>query len=330
MLYYAGYRISREYKSLTKKRLRHPVISVGNITLGGTGKTPAVIAIAQEALKRGYRPCVLTRGYKGKIRKPLFVSRGNGALHGPIEAGDEAVLMSERLKGVEVIKSANRYEGGLLSHNANLFIVDDGYQHWRLHRDKNILLIDAIDPFGNGKLLPLGRLREPLKEVRRADTIVITRSNGEDGLIEKLKTYNPNAGYFLSTMKPARLVKQSGESLPVDTLRGKRIYAFCGIGNPGGFIQTLVRFGITLVGFKSFEDHHVYTEKETDAIYQEAMRTSADSVITTEKDMIKMGDIFLPHPFAALRIEFEVSRLFYERIFAFQHNKGTPAERRAP
>ncbi|MGE5892711.1 MAG: tetraacyldisaccharide 4'-kinase [bacterium] len=322
IMYYLGYRVSRGYRTLKKKTLSHPVISVGNITLGGTGKTPAVIALAEEAVRRGFRPCILTRGYRGRLKKPVFVSRGSGPLYSPFEAGDEAVLMAQRLHGVEVIKAANRHEGALLSRNANLFILDDGYQHWGLHRDKNILLIDAIDPFGNGKLFPLGPLREPLKEIRRADTIVVTRSSGDHGFIERLKPYSRNAAFYHASIKATWLIKQNGDILPAEHLVGKRIYAFCGIGNPGGFIQTLLKFGILLVGFKSFPDHHVYRETEMEAMYQESVRTMADMIITTEKDFIKLGGMILPDSVTALRVEFDINKDFYDSIFVFGRKKG--------
>jgi len=328
IMYYLGYLVSRSYRNSRKKTLPNPVISVGNLTLGGTGKTPTVIAIAEEAVQRGYKPCVLTRGYKGKIKAPIFVSRGSGPLHSPGEVGDEAVLMAERLKGVEIVKSPDRYKGGLLSQTADLFIIDDGYQHRQLQRDHDILLIDHIDPFGNGKLLPLGRLREPVKEVKRADTILITRPSGEDGLVEQLKKYNPHAHYFRSNVIPSQLVKQNGEQIATGTLSGKRIFAFCGIGNPGGFVQTLVRFGISLVGFKSFQDHHVYRHAEIDLIKEEATRTKADLIVTTEKDMVKLGEITLPEDVVALRIDIDIPDDFYDTIFDFSKKKNPVIQRR--
>jgi tetraacyldisaccharide 4'-kinase len=325
ILYYIGYRASRLYKTLKRKRLDHPVISVGNLTLGGTGKTPTVIAIAQEALKRGFKPCVLTRGYKGKIKKPLIVSKGNGPLCGPFDAGDEAFLMAERLKGVEVIKAANRYEGSLLSENADLYILDDGFQHWKLHRDKDVLLVDSIDPFGNGRLFPSGKLREPSSETKRADTIVITRSSNEQGdLIAELKKFNKDAAYYLSQVEPSGLVRHDGELIATDELTNKRVYAFCGIGNPGSFIQTVLRFGVSLVGFRSFRDHHVYSDNDIEIIRQEAARTRADWVLMTEKDLVKLNMFKLPNNFVALRVDFRIEDGFYDTIFDLNSKTESP------
>ncbi len=324
--YYIGYRVSRAYKTYKKKSLPYPVISVGNLTLGGTGKTPAVIAIAEEGLTRGYKPCVLTRGYKGKIKKPVIVSKGNGPLCSPFDAGDEAFLMAERLKGVEIIKSADRYEGSLLSENADLFILDDGYQNWKVHRDKDVLLIDSIDPFGNDRLFPVGRLREPSSEVKRADAIIITRASEEQNdLVERLRTYNKDAAYYLAGVNASWLARHDGELFPTNELHRKRVYAFCGIGNPGSFIQSMLRCGVYLVGFKAFRDHHVYKDQNIEEIRQEAVKTRADWVMMTEKDLVKLNSFKLPNNFIAMRIDFQIEKGFYDNIFNL--NNTQKAER---
>ncbi len=180
-LYYAGYFIKKKNSLKKQRRLSHKVISVGNLTLGGTGKTPLVIALAQGAVKRGFKPCILTRGYKGKVKDPTFVSKGNGAIINISEAGDEPVLMAQRLRNIEIIKGKDRYEAGLLSKKSDLFILDDGFQHWRLHRDVDIVLIDAVRGFGNKRLFPLGPLREPLSALKRGDIIVFTRGDDKNG-----------------------------------------------------------------------------------------------------------------------------------------------------
>jgi len=322
MIYYVGYRTARAYKSARRKRIGHRVISVGNLTLGGTGKTPAVIAIAEEALRRGFRPCVLTRGYRGRIRKPVIVSKGNGPLCSPFDAGDEAFLLAERLRGVEVIKAADRYAGSLLSEKANLFILDDGFQHWRLHRDHDILLVDSLDPFGNGRLFPLGKLRELPREAGRADTIVITRSSGEEGeIVSELRKYNGRARFYTAGVRPTWIVMHNGELLPAPELYRKRVFAFCGIGNPGSFIQSVLRFGVYMVGFRSFRDHHVYSDDDITRIRQEAVRTRADWVLMTEKDLVKLNRFKLPNNFAALRIDFEIESDFYDNIFNVNESK---------
>ncbi len=192
-LYYLGYSIKKRYALRNQKSLSRKVICLGNITLGGTGKTPATIALAEEAKKRGFKPCILTRGYKGRAKGPCFVSRGEGPLLDEYQAGDEALLMAEKLKGIPIVKGKDRYEAGLFALSSlplalcpDLFILDDGFQHWGLFRDKDILLIDSINPFGNRRLLPLGSLREPIGAINRADIIVITKT-------DKTRNQSPSA-----------------------------------------------------------------------------------------------------------------------------------------
>jgi tetraacyldisaccharide 4'-kinase len=187
-LYYIGYSIKKYNDLKNQKKLPFKVISIGNITVGGTGKTPATITIAEEAKRRGFVPVILTRGYKGKIKGPCFVSKGEGPLMSEEDAGDEPIIMAEKLKGVPIVKGENRYDAGILaienlkSEISNLksqilFILDDGFQHWKLFRDKDLLLIDGTNPFGNKRLLPIGPLREPLRAIGRADIVVITKTN---------------------------------------------------------------------------------------------------------------------------------------------------------
>jgi len=329
-LYYSGYCIKKYNDQRKQKRLPGRVISVGNLTTGGTGKTPAVIAIAEEAKRSGYQPCVITRGYKGRARGPCFISRGEGALLGVEEAGDEAVLMAERLSGVPVVKCADRYRGGLfaiselssrwpaLGHQL-LFILDDGFQHWRLYRDVDILLIDGTNPFGNRRLIPSGILREPVRETKRADLIVITKASALGGaiqtLIDEIRGYNPDAPIFSADHKPAGLRTLSGEVLPSDFISGRAVFGFCAIGNPLSFRDTLLRVGAGLKGFMSFRDHFEYNQQDIFRIDEAARKSGADWIVTTEKDIIKLKGIELPDNLLSLCIEFIVDRRFYEEIF---------------
>lgn len=238
LLYFLGLSIKKQYALRNQKRLPHKAISIGNITLGGTGKTPVTIALAGEAKQRGYKPCILTRGYKGKIEGPCFVSRGEGPLLDELKAGDEALLMAEKLHGVPIVKGKDRYEAGMFALNSlpsalspDLFILDDGFQHWSLFRDKDILLIDSTNPFGNKRLLPLGHLREPLSEISRADIIVLTKTdNSERGrisgvnrLIAEIKQYNLNAPLFFADHRPSQFMIPTGETFPFEWAKGKKI-----------------------------------------------------------------------------------------------------------
>lgn len=328
-IYFIGYSCKKYYDLKNREKLPHKVISVGNITAGGTGKTPAVIAIAEEAKRRGYQPCILTRGYRGKAAGPCFVSEGSGALIDVDEAGDEALLMAETLKGIAVIKSANRYKGGLfalerLNLQRPLFILDDGFQHWKLYRDTDIVLIDSTNPFGNMRLLPFGILREPLNGLKRADVVVLTRkelhqktgqSPASEALMNDIRRYNSDAPVFLSEHRPAYALAVSGERLPVDVLSGKKAFLFCGIGNPAAFKDTIIRLNAEISGVMFFNDHHRYDEHDIAQIKDAAGNRNADWIVTTEKDIMKLKGFELPENLISLGIEFNIDRSFYEKIF---------------
>lgn len=336
-IYYSGYRIKKAYSVKRQARLPGKVISVGNITVGGTGKTPAVIALAQEAVKRGHYPVILTRGYRGNAKGPCFVSRGSGSLLSVEESGDEPFLMSELLKDVPIVKCADRYKGGIfaikefspqpsaLSRQPLVFILDDGFQHWRLYRDIDVLLIDSVNPFGNKKLLPSGILREPLKEIRRADVIVVTKTNssgqmsGSEALpatlIKEINSYNHSAPIFLSSHEPICLRMFSGRELPVDTLSGKNVIGFCGIGNPASFKNTLTHAKVRLKDFIIFRDHFRYVQKDISRIKAAALRCGADWIVTTEKDIIRLRGFDLPENLVSMGIKFGIDEKFYDRLF---------------
>lgn len=345
-LYYLGYSAKKYYSLKHQKRLPHKVISIGNITAGGTGKTPAVIAIADEAKKRGFYPIILTRGYKGKAKGPCFVKDAGYKIHDTglktntssimhrescIMFGDEPVLMAETLKDVPVVKCADRYEGGmfaiqtlnsqLLTLNSQLlFILDDGFQHWKLFRDRNILLIDAENPFDNRRLLPLGLLREPLKEIERADIIVLTKTGGirqamiED-IVGEIKSYNSKAPVFLSMHKPAEFVKLSGETMPIEWAKDKNFFAFCGIGSPESFKKTVLSAGCSLKGIKKYSDHYTYKEEDIEDIIKEAKAGNADWIVTTEKDMVRLRGMHLPEKLVALTIRLAIDEKVYAEVF---------------
>ncbi len=334
-IYYLGYSFKKSVNLKNRKRLPHKVISVGNLTLGGTGKTPAVIALAEEAGKRGFQPCVLTRGYKGKKAGPCFVSRGEGALLNADEAGDEALLMADRLDGVPVVKGKDRYEAGMFavselsSHSSAfnleslLFILDDGFQHWKLHRDKDILLIDGTNPFGNGRLFPSGTLREPLSEMKRADVIVITKIGPEtagqadmNALTGQIRKYNPDAPMYSGGHNPVCLRTQSGDQLPLDAISGRKVYFFCGIADPSSFRKTLLRMNADVKGSMTYGDHHRYSPRDILQIREAFGKSGADWIVTTEKDIIKLADFGQAEKLVAMRVEFKADAGFYDKVFA--------------
>jgi tetraacyldisaccharide 4'-kinase len=338
--YFLGYSLKKRHALNRQKRLPRKVISVGNITLGGTGKTPAAIALAKEAKKRGLMPCILTRGYKGIAEGPCFVSKGEGLLLDEYHAGDEAVLMAEKLEDVPVVKGKNRYEAGMFALSSlpapfipDLFVLDDGFQHWHLFRDKDVLLVDGINPFGNGRLLPVGSLREPVNATARADVIVITKigkngsqgrkemkGTGEKGLVEELRKYNTYAPIFPADHRPSMFAAASGagDTFPLEWAKDRKIFGFCGIGNPGSFKATLLCAGADLKGFIGFRDHYRYTKRDIGAIIKNAAGCGAGWIVTTEKDIMRLRGMDLPENLVTLVIDFVPDGEFYDKVLNFE------------
>jgi tetraacyldisaccharide 4'-kinase len=306
----------------TPGRLPVKVISIGNITLGGTGKTPAVIKVAEEARKRGSHPCILTRGYKGNIKETCFVSNGKEVMLNPDEAGDEAYLIAARLNGIPVVKGSKRYEAGLFALNRlairpSLIILDDGFQHIAIERDINVLLIDGTNPFGNRKLFPEGIMREPLTAMRRADYVILTKSDKvEKSALADIKAVirniSPDMPVYESAHKPTGLIHISGNLKELDHISNKDVFVFAGIANSAYFESTIKMCGARIKGFKWFRDHHTYSEKEMRWI-----RRKADGleIITTEKDLVKLKKLNVPDNLYALAIDFSVDDDFFDSIF---------------
>lgn len=323
LLYYAGYRVKTYFDLKRQRKLPVKVISIGNLTTGGTGKTPAVIALAGEARAMGLRPCILTRGYRGGKKGPFFVTAD---MHWT-DTGDEPLLMARKLKDVPVVKCPDRYRAGLLAIGSlnpppDVFILDDGFQHRKLYRDMDVLLVNALDPFGSGRkpagrLLPVGRLREPIEQVQRADALVLTKSDGIDteGVVGLLEKHNPSAPVFFSRHKPSFVEDLEGERRPVEWLNGRKVYGFSGIAEPAPFLDIIRGAGGDIVGSRPFRDHYGFTGRDVDAIIRAARRADADWIITTEKDIVRLGDFELPHNLLVLGIEFTVDRDLKDFLF---------------
>ncbi len=315
-LYGLGVRLRlKAYQGKKSRSLPGFVVSIGNLTVGGTGKTPAACMLAQWALGEGYRVAVLSRGYGGAYKgKVLEVSDGDRVSAGSREAGDEPYLMAKKLQGVPVIVSTNRYLGGQFAHKkfgTNFFILDDGFQHLGLNRNLDLVLLDASNPFGNGYLLPRGPLREPVNQLKRADAFIITRS-GRDGssdeLIDDLKKRYPGKPIFRSDHLPEKIVIPSrGLVNKVDLINGKDIMGFAGIARPDAFLETLTELGAELVFFKVFRDHHSYQSREIQELMTEKRRLKADFLLTTEKDWVRMESSIPQYPdLAYLTIKFSL------------------------
>lgn len=274
---------------LRKRKLKCRVISVGNLTAGGSGKTPLAMHIAVILKKNGIRPVIISRGYKGSRRRISAVSDGKAVLMGPDEAGDEPYLMASRLAGVPVVIGADRYMAGLFAiekFSPDCVVLDDGFQHMGLERDLNILLVASEAGLGNGHLLPMGILREPVSGIRRA-SLILLKGNGlkpvdalrirETGLPVMAFDYRPSMLYDINEKKP----------LNPATLKGKKVFAFAGTANPDAFFETLKKLGANLTGSLPFPDHHKYTDSDMERI--KALSKESRLAVTTEKDAVKLA-----------------------------------------
>jgi tetraacyldisaccharide 4'-kinase len=298
---------------LKQQRIGCPVISVGNLTVGGTGKTPMVILLAGMLKDRGLRPAVLSRGYGGKnTADVLVVSDGMQVLAGPDEAGDEPVLIARRLGDVPVLAGPKRVITGryALEHfGVDAILLDDGFQHRYLHRDLDIVLLDSGQPLGNGFVLPRGPLREPPSALARAGVIVFTRSEGGDAgtIDERLSGILSGRVVLRTRVRPTSLTAPDGEERPLSILQGKRVFAFAGIARPDSFRQTIESLGGVIAGFRAFPDHHRYNWHDMGRIETEAGLARADIVLSTEKDLVKLsGATQPPSSVHGLAIETEI------------------------
>jgi tetraacyldisaccharide 4'-kinase len=298
-------------KIFQTRRLDCRVISIGNMTLGGTGKTPTVIMVADTLRRQGWRPAILSRGYGGSSRKPVnVVCDGKQVLLTPDVAGDEPVMIARRLKTIPVLTGRKRYETGkyAIKHfGADVLILDDGYQHLPLHRDLNILLCDDTRPFGNGRVFPAGELREPLSAMHRADLICRTRcreNNSNDGVDGHNSRKVPvvRSGYRVLSVVDLK----SGGEAGIETVQGQPVEAFCGIAHPFDFFHTLKQVPVTIVNQSYFPDHHEYSTEELQTIETRARQAGAKLIITTEKDAVKIKDHSFDLPVYAVRIDLEI------------------------
>lgn len=256
-----------------------PVISIGNITTGGTGKTPMVIWLCNYLHRRNARCAILTRGYKS----------GKGAL------SDEPAVLARACPYAPVVVEPDRVAGAARAveqFDATVLVMDDGFQHRRLARELDIVTIDATCPFGCGRLLPAGLLREPAGSLSRADAVVITRSDQIEPeqlttLEEQLAAINPNLAIARAVHKPTAVKTFSDAEIGLDRLRDKKILAFCGIANPQAFSRTLDSLGVETSALRTFPDHHRYSTKDLEGLYDRARRDDADILLTTSKDWVK-------------------------------------------
>lgn len=296
--------------ALPVRRLRGVVVSIGNLTVGGTGKTPLVFTLAQKLHDRGKKVGILSRGYKGHAKTDENLA---GERPPSVILSDETWLMQRELEGkVTLGVGANRYAHGraLEAKGIEWFLLDDGFQHRRLYRDVDIVLLDATNPFGNRRLLPSGALREPVSSLERADIIVITRSEKSPALEAIVRHYAPAVPVFyaqtqLKEIVPAEECLAPGG--PSEWL-GQRVFVFCGIGNPDAFLQDARSWGMEVAGSRVFPDHHRYSQEDVQAIENSAIQAGAQILLCTDKDTYNLqGTRFQRLPLYVARVQMRIA-----------------------
>ncbi|GAB4337497.1 MAG: tetraacyldisaccharide 4'-kinase [Candidatus Abyssubacteria bacterium] len=291
------------------------VISIGNITAGGTGKTPATIYFARKLQEAGRRVVVLSRGYgrSSRMDRPLVVSDGAKTLVASREAGDEPWLIARKLTRTPVVVCADRIKGAEFAierFRADTIVLDDGFQHIALKRDEDIVVLDCAVPFGYGHLLPRGLLREPLSALKRATRFLLTHADKyeHDETEARLRDINPTAQVLKSRHRPVKLISaKDGTVQNCASLSGRRVVVFSGIGNPKSFEDTIRRLGAQTVGNFRYVNHHWYDSRDIEAVIQSAKQSNADYIVTTEKDWVRLSLLdVVPENLFLLEIELEL------------------------
>ena len=307
------------------------VVVVGNLTWGGTGKTPVVEKFARALRDRGRKVAILSRGYKSKAlplwRKclnwithaseppPRVVSDGEKVMLDSEAAGDEPFMLARNLPGVIVLVDKNRVKSGayaIKKFGCDTLILDDGFQYLPLKGRLNLLLVDKTNPFGNGFVIPRGSLREPIKHLKRASYVFLTKSNGQRDteLEELIHQHNPGVDIIECAHKPQYLQRfDSDERLPLSALQGKRVGAFSGIATPESFEKFLKDYGAALGYTRRFLDHYRFTYEDLVGIFSEALQQRVNFIVTTEKDAVRLPEhLPCPVPLYYLRLEIDIIR----------------------
>jgi tetraacyldisaccharide 4'-kinase len=306
------------------------VISVGNLTVGGTGKTPVVEMLARALQQGGRRVAILSRGYKSvpkplllrllervtrrkKVFTPRVVSDGVSLLLDSRTAGDEPFMLANNLRGVVVLVDRDRVRSGIHAieeFGSDVLILDDGFQYVKMRHGLEITLIDRQAPFGNEHMLPRGTLREPPENLRRATHIFLTKCDGSDNseLLRRIRRYNRTADIIECTHRPKHLKDfVTGEVRPLEFLKGLKIGALSGIAVPESFESALASLGAEIELTQSYADHHRYSLKEIERFVRRCARRNVDAVITTEKDAVRIPRILNPEvPILYMRVEIEI------------------------
>ncbi|MFZ5453394.1 MAG: lipopolysaccharide heptosyltransferase II [Thermodesulfobacteriota bacterium] len=295
---------------LKVKRLPAPVISVGNLTVGGTGKTPMAACLARLLQGQGQKVAILSRGYGGAAKNVICISDGRQIYQKPPEVGEEAYWLAKSLPGVAVYTGLSRYAAGLAAWREiqpDFFILDDGFQHFQLHRDLDVALLDAQAPFGNGYLLPRGPLREPRATLKTAGVLVLTRFQAEahQDRLAFLQRQFPGKTVLTAAILPtgARIYSE-GRGISLPSLKNQKLLAFAGLARPQVFSDTLRDLGVNLLGCRDFPDHYAFQARDLESLVKEGQTLGAAGLITTAKDWARLGDRWdWPTPLYVLEVE---------------------------
>jgi tetraacyldisaccharide 4'-kinase len=317
-LYGAGARLRRaayQHGWLKSRHLSRPVISVGNLTLGGSGKTPLVAEVAEVLLRHGYKPAILTRGY-GRERGADLIALEPQPQRNPDArtVGDEPALLARTLPQVPIVICADRFRAGQLAEarfGVDVHILDDGFQHLALSRNVDLVAIDVTQSVLRGAVLPAGRLREPLSALAQADVIVLTRTEIEDPAAteKQAREINPRAPIFHCAMRLRNLVQAGNlQAVEPEEYFARPVCAFCAIGNPSAFFSDLRRWGFNPVAEIAFRDHHIYSREDVQRLDGAAKERGAAAFLTTEKDLMNLQvQSTLEFPVLACAIRAEIS-----------------------
>jgi tetraacyldisaccharide 4'-kinase len=313
-------------KLLRTGRLPCAVISVGNLTLGGSGKTPTVELAVRTLLELGAVPAVVSRGYGRRTRGVHVVADREGVRADARAAGDEPLLLAERLPGVVVVVGENRYEAGRVAverHGATALVLDDGFQHRTLAKDLEIVVVQGRAPWGNARVFPRGMLREPLAGLARAHVVVVTNPAGAEpvqAVTATVRRFNRSAAVLAASYRYQDAIEaQTGRRVPVAELAGRRLLAFAGLGSPQGFADTLDGAGIRRVALAEFPDHHWFTPSDLHELARDARAAGAQGLITTEKDWVRLRDLPpppLPLWVLPVRLVLESGQDVWQRLLA--------------
>ena len=310
-----------EAKIFSTKSLKCKVISIGNITVGGSGKTPTVEYISNLLQSKGHKVGIISRGYKRKSKATLIVTDGRNKPESWEHVGDEPFLLAHKLDNIPIVVGSSKYESGSMimeRFKPDVILIDDGFQHLSLNRDLDIVLVNSKDIKSDHKLIPLGKLREPISNLNRADLIVITKTNvhqPSNYLINKIESFNRPTIYNEIQIKDL-LQYKSNETNKLEKIANKKVYLFSALGDNESFKKIMENTHAEIVGHSKYLDHHHYTLNDLKDIEQKAIRCKAEFLITTEKDLVKINSQYNKFDIYAVRMKmlFKPENLFSKYI----------------